>query len=144
MSSKIIGKPHAAWEAWHRAIEASLCGNDEVALSELNNLLSEKVVFKAPTYFKEQASKEYTMLALQGVGKLFKDFQYTREFIGERDMALEFVCKCGPNGPLLHGIDMMKLDENGQIVELAVLARPPSAVAALYEHQKAFFKKAKM
>lgn len=136
--SKIIGTPHEAWKSWHRALEAMFDGNESIALKEMDALFSEKVEMKPPTYFKTRKSKPFTLMALKGVSKLFKDFRYTREFIGERDMALEFVCKCGENGPELQGVDLIKLDENGKIIEFAVVSRPPKAVQVLLEHQSKF------
>lgn len=136
--SIIYGTKTKAWKDWHVAIEASLNGEDEKAFVLMNELFSEKVEFKPPTYFKTRRSKPFMLMALKGVSSLFKEFKYTREWIGERDMALEFQCRCGPDGPLLQGVDLIKVDENGKIIEFAVVARPPSAVQAILEHQSKF------
>jgi hypothetical protein len=136
--SKIIGKPNDAWKSWHNALELMFHGNEKEAQKIMNELFSDKVEMKPPTYYKTRKSKPFTLMALRGVSQLFKDFRYTREFIGERDFALEFVCKCGDNGPELQGVDLIKLDENGKIIEFAVVARPPKAVQVLLEHQSKF------
>jgi hypothetical protein len=134
----VVGEPNKAWKQWHRAMEAAFDNDEATAQELLSDLFSDDIAFKPPTYFKTRKSKPFALMALKGVSKLFKDFQYTREFVGERDMALEFICKCGDNGPVLQGVDLIKLDENGKIVEFAVVARPPKAVQVLLEHQSKF------
>ena len=55
------------------------------------------------------------------------------QFLSEdgRDWALEFHAHIAATGKRLEGIDMVRVDEDGKIIEFAVLARPPNAVAAL-------------
>ena len=137
MTAKIIGTPTEAWKSWHRAMDAMFDGRFKDAEIELEQLFSDSATFKPPTYFKSR-DKQFAIMALKGVSQLFKEFRYTREFIGERDMALEFVCKCGENGPELQGVDLITLDANGKIKEFAVVARPPKAVQAILEHQSKF------
>lgn len=138
--SIVYGTKTKAWADWHKALEASLAGRDEEAFVLMDALFSDKVEFKPPTYFKTRKSKPFTLMALKGVSKLFVDFKYVREFIGDGDVALEFEARCGAGGPLIHGIDLIKFDSEGKIVEMAVLARPPSAVQAIADHQAVFMK----
>ena len=44
---------------------------------------------------------------------------------------MEFTADVGASGKSLEGIDLVKLNEAGHIVEFTVLARPPSGVAAM-------------
>ena len=76
---------------------------------------------------------------LAGATKAFTDFRYKREFIGDRDMILEFETRVGsPTGPILHGVDVLTLNEQGLITEFAVLGRPLNAVQRLFELQTKF------
>ena len=64
-------------------------------------------------------------------------FKYHRQWLSDdgKDWCLEFTAKIGtdPKAPLLHGVDLVKLDDSGNIVDFAVLARPPNAVSKLKE-----------
>jgi len=60
----------------------------------------------------------------------FSDFRYHRTFIGgERDVVLEFSAKVGDRD--LKGIDMIRFDEAGRIVDFEVMVRPASGLQAL-------------
>lgn len=69
---------------WHQSIKAAFENEEEKAMDLLSLLFSEDVSFKAPTYWKTRKSKKFAIFALVGVSKVFKDFKYTREFIGVR------------------------------------------------------------
>lgn len=82
------------------------------------------------------------MKAIEGVSALFKQFVYVREWVGDRDMALEFECRLGdgPNALTFHGVDLIKINDEGKISEFAVVGRPPKAVQVLLEHQTKYLK----
>ena len=59
-------------------------------------------------------------------------FQYVRELTGPRDAVLEFQVEI--DGINVNGVDMIKWDDEGKIVEFKVLIRPLKAVNLI--HQK--------
>ena len=72
-------------------------------------------------------------LILNTVLKVFEDFAYHRELVSADglNVVLEFSAKVG--GRELKGIDMIRFDEAGKIVEFEVMVRPMSGLAALGE-----------
>jgi hypothetical protein len=61
-----------------------------------------------------------------------ESFRYVRELTGPRDAVLEFQVQI--EGISVNGVDMMKWDDEGKIVEFKVLIRPLKAVNLI--HQK--------
>ena len=106
---------------WHQAIV-------ERDISLLDEVLAEDITFRPPTYWKERQGKAVTKLLLSNVVEIFEDFEYRRQWIDGDEWALEFSARIGDLH--LKGIDLMHL-EDGEIVELEVLIRPPTAVEAL-------------
>ena len=70
---------------------------------------------------------------LNTVLQVFEDFVYHRELVSADglNVVLEFSAKVG--GRELKGIDMIRFDEAGKIVEFEVMVRPMSGLAALGE-----------
>jgi hypothetical protein len=127
-------------EIWHEAVSH---GTGKVSpggksKEEIMNKLSSRVhsdcVFSPPTYFQSWKGKEEFLCIIESVSEVFgPSFEYHRQWISEdgHDWALEFTAKIGASKYTLDGIDLVKLDENGQIVEFRVLGRPPNAVSEL-------------
>jgi hypothetical protein len=64
------------------------------------------------------------------VTKIFENFRYHRSFVaGSHDAALEFAANIGKWQ--LKGIDLIKFDASGEMIEFEVLIRPIKALAAL-------------
>jgi hypothetical protein len=72
-------------------------------------------------------------LILNTVSKVFVDFVYHRELVSADglNVVLEFSAKVGARE--LKGIDMIRFDEAGKIVEFEVMVRPMSGLQALGE-----------
>lgn len=70
-------------------------------------------------------------LILGTVVKVFEDFAYHREFVDADGLGvvLEFSAKV--NGKELKGIDMIRFDDEGKIVDFEVMVRPMSGLQAL-------------
>lgn len=70
-------------------------------------------------------------LILNTVIKVFEDFTYHRELVSADGLSvvLEFSAKVG--GRELKGIDMIRFDDSGLIVEFEVMVRPMSGLQAL-------------
>jgi hypothetical protein len=81
-----------------------------------------------------QAGKKLTTLYLGAAFQVFfnESFRYVREIVGPRDAALEFQVEI--DGIAVNGIDLIKWNDVGQIVEFKVLIRPLKAINLI--HQK--------
>ena len=114
-------------EDWNRVVAT---GKREL----LNELLSEDVVFHSPVVHSPQRGKELAIKYLSSAFYVIKNesFRYVREIVGECDAALEFVTEI--DGIVINGVDMIKWNENGQIIEFKVMIRPLKAVNLI--HQK--------
>jgi len=100
----------------------------------LDELLADDVVFHSPVVHTPQVGKPITTLylsaAMQVLGQ--PSFRYVRELRGERDAALEFEVEI--DGIHLNGVDLMRWNEAGQVVEFKVMVRPLKAINL--PHQK--------
>lgn len=117
---------HGTAARFRRAVEAK----DPDAMEAL---LADDVVFRSPAVFKPYEGKVATMVLLRSVVRVFEDFRYTREFHESdgRGHVLAFEARVGERA--LEGIDMLRLDDAGQIVEFVVMIRPLSGLQALVD-----------
>ncbi|HEX6278520.1 MAG TPA: nuclear transport factor 2 family protein [Pyrinomonadaceae bacterium] len=102
--------------------------------SGLGELLADDVVFYSPVVHTPQAGKAITRMYLAAAVQVFGNdsFKYIREILGESDAVLEFETEI--DGILINGVDMMKWNEDGQIIEFKVMIRPLKAINLI--HQK--------
>ena len=100
----------------------------------LSSLLADDVVFYSPVVHTPQLGKAITLQYLSAAFRVFfnDSFRYVRELTGPRDAALEFLVEI--EGISVNGIDMIKWDDEGKIVEFKVLIRPLKAINLI--HQK--------
>lgn len=100
----------------------------------LNSLLADDVVFHSPVVHTPQVGKAITVQYLSAAFGVFSNesFRYVRELTGPHDAALEFQVEI--DGINVNGVDMLKWNEEGEIVEFKVLIRPLKAVNLI--HQK--------
>lgn len=113
-----------ALDKWHAMIAAG-------DLSGLPALLHPQAVFRSPMAFKPYQGAPLVTLILGTVVKVFEDFHYHRQLVGADglDVVLEFAAKVA--GRELKGIDMIRFDEQGKIVEFEVMIRPMSGLQVL-------------
>lgn len=100
----------------------------------LHGLLADDVVFHSPVVHTPQIGKTITTQYLAAAFHVFfnQTFRYIREIIGPNDAVLEFEVEI--DGVVVNGIDMLKWNDDGQIVEFKVLIRPLKAINLI--HQK--------
>jgi hypothetical protein len=100
----------------------------------LDALLSDDVVFYSPVVHAPQRGKAVTAQYLSAALHVFLDesFRYVRELSGPNDAVLEFEVEL--DGILVNGVDLIKWDHEGRIVEFKVMIRPLKAVNLI--HQK--------
>lgn len=113
-----------AIKSWHTMLQTR-------DMSILNELLAEDVVFRSPVAYNPYPGKQVVFFILSNVIQIFENFRYHREFYTEDGMnvVLEFSANVGEKK--LKGIDMIKLNEQGQIIDFEVMLRPKSGLEAL-------------
>lgn len=116
----------ATLDAWHDMIARG-------DLSDLPAFLSEAVVFRSPVAHTPYEGVAKVALILRTAAAVFSDFSYHRSFAtGDgRSIVLEFSARVGERA--LKGIDMIRFDGQGRIVEFEVMVRPATGVQALGE-----------
>jgi hypothetical protein len=115
---------------WHRLVQDR---NPE----GLATLLSEQVVFHSPVVHTPQIGKAITTQYLTAAFHVFfnESFRYVREVVGAGDAVLEFQVEI--EGISVNGVDMIKWDDNGTIVEFKVMIRPLKAIHLIHEKMAA-------
>jgi hypothetical protein len=97
-------------------------------------LLAEDVVFHSPVVHTPQVGRKLASMYLMGAFQVFfnPSFRYVREIMGANDAMLEFETEI--DGVLVNGVDIIKWNEAGKIVEFKVMLRPLKAINLI--HQK--------
>ncbi|UVE16472.1 nuclear transport factor 2 family protein [Pseudomonas sp. LS44] len=115
-----------AMSKWHEMVASK-------DLRALPELLDAQAVFRSPVAFKPYVGAPTVALILNTVVKVFEDFTYHREFATSDglNLVLEFSARVADRE--LKGIDMIRFDETGKIVEFEVMIRPLSGLQALGE-----------
>ena len=113
--------------AWHNIVRTR-------DASGLANLLADDIVFYSPVVHTPQVGKTITTMYLTAALHVFVNdtFTYVREVIGERDAVLEFETKI--DGIVINGVDMIRWNDVGKIIEFKVMIRPLKAINLI--HQK--------
>tara|TARA_B100000795_G_scaffold243371_1_gene207230 strand:- start:250 stop:867 length:618 start_codon:yes stop_codon:yes gene_type:complete len=123
----------ATFRAWHVAVNDAMKGGVD-GLPLLRPHVHDECVFRPPTYYAPWVGGDETLLLLTCVSEVFgTSFTYGRQWLSPdgHDWALEFKADIADTGRSIDGIDLVKLDEAGRMVEFTVLARPPNGVDAL-------------
>lgn len=112
---------------WHRLVESQ-------DAKGLDGLLADDVVFHSPVVHAPQLGKAITAKYLAAAFNVFYNptFKYVREVIGPRDAVLEFSVEI--DGISVNGVDMLKWNDNGKLIDFKVLVRPLKAINLI--HQK--------
>ncbi|QHC95221.1 MULTISPECIES: nuclear transport factor 2 family protein [unclassified Pseudomonas] len=111
---------------WHEMIRTG-------SLSALPSLLDPQAVFRSPMAHTPYPGAPVVSMILNTVFEVFEDFIYHRELATADglNVILEFSAKVGSKE--LKGIDMIRFNEHGKIVEFEVMVRPLSGLQALGE-----------
>lgn len=111
-------------------------------MRQLADLLADDVVFYSPVVHTPQTGKMLTSMYLHAAFKVFfnPSFHYVRETTSERDAVLEFMVEM--DGIQVNGVDMLKWNEDGQIIEFKVMLRPLKAVNLIHQKMAAMLQAA--
>ena len=128
---------------WHSYLRGDLPGG-------LDDLLDDDVVFYSPIVFTPQRGKQVTTLYLQAAGQTFggdapaagsapRDahgrFTYTKTVLGDDTAVLEF--ETTMEGKYVNGVDIIRCNDAGRIVEFRVMIRPLQAVNLVHRRMAA-------
>lgn len=114
----------ASLREWHRILASG-------DLAALPALLHPDVVFRSPAAFRPYHGAAAVATILRTVAGVFTDFAYERQFAATDglNVALEFRARVGDRE--LKGIDLIRFDVDGRIVDFEVMIRPATALQAL-------------
>ncbi|HEX5944991.1 MAG TPA: nuclear transport factor 2 family protein [Acidimicrobiales bacterium] len=139
-------------ERWHSHMRGELPGG-------LDELLDDDVVFYSPVVYTPQEGKAITKLYLQAAGQALPGepgegsgsdtgsdsgsgsgsdsgkFRYTKKVLAGDTAVLEFETTVA--GKYVNGVDIIRCNDEGRIVEFRVMIRPLQAVNAVHQQMKA-------
>ncbi|WP_035374614.1 nuclear transport factor 2 family protein [Pseudoduganella violaceinigra] len=113
-------------ERWHQMVFSG-------DLSALPAIVDADAVFRSPLANKPYASRQAVVLVLNTAYQVFQDFTYRRQLASDDGLSvvLEFSASVGDKQ--LKGIDFIRFNEAGKIVDFEVMVRPLSGLQALGE-----------
>ena len=117
-------------DRWHRYLGGDLPGG-------LEDLLADDVVFYSPVVYTPQRGKRVTTQYLEAASRTLAGgaggaFQYTKQVVSGDTGVLEF--ETSVDGRYVNGVDIIRCDNAGRIVEFRVMMRPLQAIQAVHEH----------
>ena len=138
-------------EEWHAYLRGQLPGG-------LDQLLDVDVVFYSPIVFTPQMGRAVTRLYLEaarqtfpgdptpedggpdggpaaGAGPAGGSFRYTKSVMSGDTAVLEFETTLG--GKYVNGVDIIRCNDQGRIVEFRLMVRPLQAVNLIHEQMAA-------
>jgi ketosteroid isomerase-like protein len=125
----------AVIERWHGILHAR-------SPEALDDLLADDVVFYSPIVFTPQRGKDITTLylsaAMQTLGGSHEagdGFRYTKQVLSGDTAVLEF--ETTVDGKYVNGVDIIRANADGRIVEFRVMLRPLQAVNVVHERMRA-------
>jgi hypothetical protein len=128
---------------WHAYLRGELAAG-------LDELLDDEVVFYSPIVFTPQRGKAITSLYLQAAAQTFPgdgtksspkgtvpggSFHYTKTVLGDDIAILEF--ETTMEGKYVNGVDIIRCNDGGRIIEFRVMIRPLQAVNLVHQQMAA-------
>lgn len=105
--------------------------------SGLDALLADDVVFHSPVVHSPQQGRKLTAWYLAAAFRVFSkaEFRYVREIVGATDAMLEFETEI--DGVQVNGVDIIRWNESGRIVDFKVMLRPLKAINLIHQRMAA-------
>jgi ketosteroid isomerase-like protein len=133
-------------ERWHAHLRGELPGG-------LDELLDDDVVFFSPIVYTPQEGKAVTKMYLEAAGQTLPGdpsstsggdgsptrFRYTKEVLAGDTAVLEF--ETSVEGKYVNGVDIIRSNDEGRIVEFRVMIRPLQAINLVHAQMKAMLEK---
>ena len=116
--------------AWHRIV-------DSRSPDALKQWLDDDAVFHSPVVHTPQRGKALVTAYLSAAFAVLghDKFRYVREIVGPRDAMLEFETEI--DGIVVNGIDLIRWNEAGRVVEFKVMVRPLKAIQVVHQRMAA-------
>jgi len=113
-------------DSWHTVFKSQ-------KLDKLDKIIADNAVFTSPVVFKPMEGKEITKMYLFAAGQSFNmdKFKYIREVHDGINSVLEF--ETFIDDISVNGVDMIKWNNEGKIVDFKVMIRPLKAVQKVQE-----------
>jgi len=117
-------------ETWHRMVRTQ-------DPSGLPALLADDAVFHSPVVHAPQRGRQLTAAYLGAAFRVFFNptFRYVREIVGPSDAMLEFETEI--DGISVNGVDLIRWNDAGQIVDFKVMIRPLKAINLIHQRMAA-------
>jgi len=117
-------------ETWHRMVRTQ-------DPSGLPALLADDAVFHSPVVHAPQRGRQLTAAYLGAAFRVFFNptFCYVREIAGPSDAMLEFETEI--DGIIVNGVDLIRWNDAGQIVDFKVMIRPLKAINLIHQRMAA-------
>jgi hypothetical protein len=143
-------------DRWHAYLRGELPGG-------LEELLDDDVVFYSPIVFTPQRGKAITALYLQAASQTFpgdvapsatastadgaageagsgqRSFRYTKSVLAGDTAVLEFETTI--DGKYVNGVDIIRGNDQGRIIEFRVMIRPLQAVELIHRQMAAMLER---
>lgn len=105
----------------------------------LDTLLADNATFYSPVVHTPQVGKAITKKYLAAAFQVFfnDSFRYVRELKSDRDAVLEFELEL--DAIKVNGVDLIKWNDAGLIVEFKVMIRPLKAINLIHQKMGAAF-----
>ena len=140
----------AVIEKWHAHLRGELAGG-------LDELLDDDVVFYSPIVYTPQEGKAITKLYLEAAGQTLPGeprnrarkvvtapaaaFRYTKHVMAGDTAVLEF--ETTVEGKYVNGVDIIRCNDEGRIVEFRVMIRPLQAINLVHQQMAAMLERMK-
>lgn len=122
--STLNAPAQATLDAWHVILDSG-------DMDDLDRLFADDVVFRSPVAHTPYPGRTATTLVLRTVNTVFEDFQYHRSFATDDGASVVLEFSANVSGKALKGIDMIRFNADGKIVEFEVMVRPATGLQAL-------------
>ena len=112
---------------WHAVVH---CHDPVLRSTLLADLLADDVVFRSPAVHTPQEGRTLTTAYLEAaMVVLGPTLIYERELVTGRSACLEFRADLG--GIAVHGVDLLRWDGDGRLVDFTVMVRPMKGLHTL-------------
>ncbi|MFV3129495.1 nuclear transport factor 2 family protein [Niveispirillum sp. KHB5.9] len=100
-------------------------------LSALRSITHPDAIFRSPVAFTAYRGADALVLAIGTVIQVFQDFTYHRTAVTGDGLNVVLEFSASVEGKALKGIDFIRFDEEGRILEFEVMVRPLNGLQAL-------------
>lgn len=117
--------------AWHAYMAG---GGDPEALRDQ---LAADAVFHSPVVHSPQEGRDKVFAYLHAASQVLggENFRYLREIVDGDQACLEFTTEL--DGIIINGVDIIRWDEDGKIMDFKVMVRPLKAINKVWEKMAA-------